>query len=428
MRRNIPAIVDEPFSLASSNYKERLQLRINAIESSGLTFGVQNTWEKVNRALLDDFHYYLAVQRKSDILSGKAKELAGSSADPEQKARAIFAYIRNAIHVAGYTDIYTEPEVDKIMQTHSASPSEINFLLVALLRNAGLEAYPVLITTSDERRALPDVPDVNQFSKTICEVTYNKSRHYLDASGRNNSFDILPAEDCNGHARVVTPSGGRDATLEASDVKEKSFLTVKTESADPSNYILNVSYQFGQQAAIKYRDEWQDDTSAIRQFVKATIARLGVDASLVNYRLSGLGNPDTGLALSYSIKLDWATAATAYVNPHFLSAFRDNPFKAKARILPVSMPYTLDDYYVMMLQLPTGYKADEVPKSNIVTLPGGDYNKYMVAVDNATNTIQLSSRIHLQQTWTPTDGYSDLKQFFDKIIESQQSTYVLKKL
>ena len=47
---------------------------------------------------------------------------------------------------------------------------------------------------------------------------------------------------------------------------------------------------------------------------------------------------------------------------------KKNPFTAAERFYPVEMSYTVDDIYSLSMDIPKGYKVDEMPKSARVML------------------------------------------------------------
>ena len=203
--------------------------------------------------LIESFSFYQPLIRRHASLMEKVQELTAGVSDPALKARRIYAYIRNVMHAQGFTDIYIGTDMETLLEKQNASPSEINLLLTTMLRYAQLDAYPVLITDRSERSALNSFPDVNQFSKTICELNIGNQQYYLDASGKNNAFGILPASACNGYARVVASPKGRELSFDPASLKERQLVTVTTESADPQNYVVRIACQYGNEAAAKQR-------------------------------------------------------------------------------------------------------------------------------------------------------------------------------
>src|ERR1700759_2827427 len=49
-------------------------------------------------------------------------------------------------------------------------------------------------------------------------------------------------------------------------------------------------------------------------------------------------------------------------------AYKENPFSAEERYYPVEIPYCINETYILNMEVPTGYKVDELPKSARVSL------------------------------------------------------------
>jgi hypothetical protein len=179
--------------------------------------------------------------------------------------------------------------------------------------------------------------------------------------------------------------------------------------------------------AARQRKAWKSDSVSARKYIMASISKLGMDARLQDFVVSGLDNPDTSLVLRYAIRINWPAQGTVYFNPHFFSYFSENPFKTAERSLPIALPSALDLYYNVQLRLPAGYQLEDASKPAVVTLNEVNHYKYLFEYDEKLGALKLSTRIHMEHTWYPAEQYGIVKQFFDKIIESQQKTYVFRK-
>jgi hypothetical protein len=330
------------------------------------------------------------------------------------------------MHAEGYTSIWIGTDMEKLLENKSASPSEINLLLTTMLRYAGLEAEPLIISTRDHRPAVGDFPDINQFNHTICYLKLDGKPLYLDASSPTTPFGHLPYNDYNGYARVVSEKGS-SLILDASKLADRSLVTIKTEKPDVNDYIMKVSYTFGSLEAKERRDIWIRDTSSLKGMVLSMVNNAGMDAGLIEYKLSGLGNPDTSLSLSFNMRLIWTAEGKSYFNPHFVSALARNPFSAAKRVLPIELPAAQDAYANIDIRLPEGYRLIDGPQPRIVNVNTADYFKYLVAYDEPNHSLQVSSRIHTERTWYPPGEYDLVKRFYEKIIAQQQATYVFSK-
>jgi len=91
------------------------------------------------------------------------------------------------------------------------------------------------------------------------------------------------------------------------------------------------------------------------------------------------------------------------------------------------MPYSLDEIYALRLEIPKGYKVDELPKSNRVNLADNmGYFEYLTG--NEDGMVQLRTRIKINKAFFQPEDYEMLRAFFDLIVKKQTEQIVFKKL
>jgi transglutaminase-like putative cysteine protease len=154
--------------------------------------------------------------------------IAGAQTDMD-KIKAVFYHVSKNIRYMGLT-----PEKDRPgFEPHDVSLTfgkeygvcrDKAALLVAMLREAGLPAYPVLISVGVKRD--PDVPDPD-FNHAIVGVELAKGNYLLMDPTDENTRDLLPSHDCNQSYLICRPEGEK---LLISPVKppEQNLMRVRT--------------------------------------------------------------------------------------------------------------------------------------------------------------------------------------------------------
>ncbi|MBU8920477.1 MAG: DUF3857 domain-containing protein [Bacteroidales bacterium] len=141
------------------------------------------------------------------------RDLALNGLSERDRARKIYCYVSNSVrYVAIYLGLGG-------FQPHSAEETAENLygdckdqatLLTVLLREAGIEAYPVLVRTRDLGR-LPDIsPYPGYFNHAITAVVINGEIIYLDPTCSVCSFGVLPSTLQGSDALMV---GGSDKSI-----------------------------------------------------------------------------------------------------------------------------------------------------------------------------------------------------------------------
>ncbi len=428
VRKNVPAFSDEPYLSNENNYRERMHVRLTGIHDLG-DEGILNTWGKINEALVKNYHFYRAFPESNAPVKEKARELAGNDTSDLSIARKIFKFVRDSITVSGNLTIFTRKDIVKVLNDRTGSPAEANFLLMGLLRQAGLSCSPVILATKDNAMPNPLQPDLGKYDHTICELRISGEKYYLDASEKYNPFGRLPTYCLNGYARVIDKNKKDTCgiVLAPEMAKEKALYSVATTNSALNDYTLNYKFYYSDAVSIEKRTDWNKDTAEVKQYILAMLKDITMDTKLVQYKVLNLNDPEKQLILDFSIKLKWPDSGPVYLNPYAVKLFEREPFKNPKRKYPVEFPATENITYTFSLRLPDGYAVDEVPKSAVIEIDGANQYKNMIDYNKETNTLDIHSRLQLQRLYFPVSDYAMLKEFFQKMGDEQQSTVVIKK-
>ncbi len=162
------------------------------------------------------------MKKTNDILTAKAKT-------DMDKITAIFYYVSKNIRYMGLTPEKDRPgfephDVKLTFEKNYGVCRDKAALLVAMLREAGLNAYPVLINVGTKRDA--EVPDPG-FNHAIVGVELEKENYILMDPTDENTRDLLPATDRNQSYLVCRPEGD---TLRTSPVEspERHLMRIHT--------------------------------------------------------------------------------------------------------------------------------------------------------------------------------------------------------
>jgi hypothetical protein len=111
----------------------------------------------------------------------------------------------------------------------------------------------------------------------------------------------------------------------------------------------------------------------------------------------------------------------------FGEGYKENPFKSAQRFYPVEMPYTLDETYLLQLQVPEGYVVDELPQQIMVKLNENDDGLFEYRLSESNGTISLRSRLRIKRSLFMPDEYNMLREFFDLVVKKHNEQIVFKK-
>ena len=163
-----------------------------------------------------------------EMLQTVSNLIAGAQTDLE-KTKAVFYHVSKKIRYMGLTPEKDRPgfephDVKLTFDKKYGVCRDKAALLVAMLREAGLRAYPVLINVGTKRD--PDVPDPG-FNHAIVGVDMGKENYLLMDPTDENTRELLPSYDCDQSYLVCRPEGER---LLVSPVQppEENLMRVRT--------------------------------------------------------------------------------------------------------------------------------------------------------------------------------------------------------
>jgi hypothetical protein len=153
----------------------------------------------------------------------------------------------------------------------------------------------------------------------------------------------------------------------------------------------------------------------------------GADAEVSKLELDSLDRLEEAVTIRYDVELKTANEDILYINPMFGEAVKENPFKSATRQYPVEMPFAMDETYIFRMEIPQGYKIDELPKQIRLKMneEGDGMFEYLLSVDN--DVISLRSRIVLNRALYLPDEYELLREFYKMIAQKHNEQIVLKK-
>ena len=159
----------------------------------------------------------------------KVQELTAGAATDTDKVKALFYFVSNKIQYEGITPETNRPgfEPHDVYITFDKKYGVCRdkaALLVSMLRLAGLNAYPVLVSVGTRRDA--EVPGL-LFNHEIAGVELEKGQMVLMDPTDENTRELLPASDRNQSYLVARPDGD---TIRLSPIQppEENLLSITT--------------------------------------------------------------------------------------------------------------------------------------------------------------------------------------------------------
>jgi hypothetical protein len=425
---NIPALKnDEPFVSSVSNYRAGLKFELeqtNFISIGGDFNNYSNSWESVSKQIYKASSFGDQLNISSYYKKDLEKILENNISEID-KLLAIFQFVKNKVKWNEYYGIYAYNGVRKAYKERVGNVADINLILTAMLRSAGLNADPVLVST--RTNGVPLFPTIDGFNYVISAVKLATGGSVLlDATAPYCAPNILPRRALNWNGRKVTKDGNSSWIKLTSSEHALEENTVMVKITDDMTLEGLIRTKYDNLNALNYRNTNNHITEEnlipkLEEKYKFEIE----DYKVVNKKI--LGKPIARNIKFISEDLIEEINGKLYIEPILFLTTHKNPFKLEDRKFPVDFVSPWKDVNRVSIEIPEGYKVEFLPESFAISLPDNlGVFKYQVLQKggkiSTTSILQFNNAIILPQY------YAHLKDFYRQIVQKQSKKLVLVKI
>jgi hypothetical protein len=421
--KDIPALKVEAHTSALKNHISRIEFQLASIRDPFVPRSFMSTWVNVSKELMERENFGLPLRKDNGWLNDALDEAAKGATELE-KARNIYAWVRDNILCTDHSALYLEQTLRNVMKNRRGSVAEINLLLTALLLKADIKADPVLLSTRSHGYTHEIYPLMDRFNYVITAATIGDKTYFLDASDPRMGFGHLSTQCYNGHARVINEYA-TPIDLNPETIKETSSTTVFIINDEKDNIVGNLQQTPGYYQSYAVRDNiMEKGKDAHWKDVQKTI---GTEIEISNMKIDSLDKYDEPVTISFDFKLNSEKEDIIYFNPMFGEGVKENPFVSAQRFYPVEMSFASDQIYNLQMEVPKGYVVDELPKQTIVKFNEEGDAQFEYRISESGGRISLRSRLVIKRTWFAPDEYEILREFFNLIVKKHNEQIVFKK-
>ena len=424
--KDVPALKEEPYINNLENYRgsiqqelERVRLPDQPVKDYSLT------WEGVATTIFKEDSFGKQLNQGS-LFTDDLNKLLLNVEDKKEKLDLIFTYVKNRMNWNEINSCYTEKGVEKAYKDQTGNVAEINFILINMLRAAGIEANPVLVSTI--QNGIPVYPTRTGFNYVIVAAEIDGKKSLLDASHKLTAPNILPLNVLNWNGRLIKKDGtSEEIQLDpAQQSREICSLIVKINPDGKMNGQARV--QRTDYDAYSFREE--NNTKMEDAYLEKLENRLG-GLQISNYAIE---NQKSNLDQSVIETFSFASSNRSdiidgkiFINPLLFFTQSKNPFNQEKRQMPVYFGYKNIEKFNLNIEIPEGYTVESLPKPFRIS----SEDKLMSFILNfsvSENKIQIVSQKEINSSIFAAEDYGMIKEFFQKMVVSQNEKIILKKI
>jgi hypothetical protein len=389
--------------------------------------GSFESWDDVAR-----WYRSLAAGRYELPPEGKEKVhelLIGAEGDYE-KIQRLYAFLQDYTrYVAIYLDIggWQPHTTESIFVNKYGDCKDLSTLMIAMLNEAGISAYPALTPTRDEHFLIKEFPS-NQFNHVITFVPLPHDTLWLECTADYVPAGELPAMSEGCDVLVVKEKGGeilRTSRSRAEDNRIKARLS--------SNGILRLSgaiHGCGNQAdwlrgGLVYSENHEKEDWLRNRIIGRNVPKMTLENYTTENVTEDCHQPLTIRFEGSVTNFATVSARRLFVNPNVLNQkSRRSVPEDDERKYPVFYHYAYLDIDSVEIELPLGYTIEGAPPPQDIQTAFGHYQ-----TDYSLEGKVLKYRrlYRLDKNIIPPAQYEAYRNFIREVSKNDNTSFVFKK-
>lgn len=421
---HVPALKKEGYVSNIENYRSTFKFEITSIRAPNYSENLARTWEDVAKIIYKNTSFGYQLARTNYFESDLDAQLEGIS-DAEKKITTVQEFVKKKVKWNKRRGVLAYSGVRKAYKEGVGNVADVNLILVAMLRHAGLDAQPVLVSTRDN--GIPLYPTLEGFNYVIAAVKLDEDYMLLDATETYSLPNVLPKRVLNWDGRIITKEGN-SFRINLMPTKTSLFgVFMNATVNDDGSVEGKLKQRYTNQNSLKLRSEYYatDKDAYLEQL---ELKNKGIEISGHELRDDDdLSKPVTQYYDFFREDMVGSSSGKLYLVPMLHLATYQNPFKTEKREYPVYFAFPWVERYIINIKIPDGYEVGFLPESTSISLPNGlGAFKYDISVN--LNTLILNTSVNINSSVIDHAMYPELKEFFKNIVEKQTEQVVLKKI
>lgn len=422
---NVPALKDEAYVNNVDNYSASVFHSLASTKfPNTLVELFATSWEAIVKKIYDspDFGDEL---KKSNYFEDDLNTVLAGITNKNDKMVAVFQFVKDRMNWNNYTGYSCNDGVKTAYKQKTGNTAEINLMLTAMLRSAGFQARPVLISTRANGIAV--FPNQSAYNYVIVAVEDNNNIVLLDATDKYALPNQIPFRALNWFGRLVREDGS------------STTIDLMPRMISKENVAMNYSvYQSGAVKGV-IRKQYSDYNAQVfrNKYVGIKedqyLEKLENDLNKIeisDYVRANAGDVYQPVQETFSFTGgDFCDVVgdKIYIAPMLFLVSNKNPFNQEKREYPVDFGFPFQDKYAINIEIPEGYEVESIPAvANLQTQQNICSFKYNIQVTG--NKIQLVVIQDIHNSIVNPVDYPALQESFKKMTEKQNEKIVLKKI
>ncbi len=422
----VPALRDEPYMTCEDDYTQRVEPDLVAITLNGRRKVLSRTWESVIENLMNDEDFGQQLTKNIPRV-GALEDSLKPVADPYHRMNIIYSYVRDNMHWNGYSNIWALDGVKAAWKNKKGTSGEINLILINLLKSAGLNAYPVLVSTRSNGRINLSTPSWHQFDEVLALVVINNRNYVLDATDIYNSPRLIPWEINYSEGLVIekveTSKWGWKTLWDNEDMF-KDLILIQGNIDDQGIMTGEATIDSYDYSKVNRVEDLKDGKEKfVEKYFSSKNVAVHVDSSLIK-KVNSDSLPLTQ-KLWFNEKLS-SSGKYKYFSTNVFTGLEENLFTADRRFSDIffgaNQNYTIAESFF----IPDGYAFDELPKNVKMIMPDTSI-VFTRLITSQNDLVNMRITLEFRKPVFEASEYDSFREFCKKLYGMLNEQIVIKK-
>ena len=434
---NTPSLKDVDYVLNSNDFRlgVKFELESSRITYEGAVKYYSKSWDDIAKILRLNKDFGGQLNKKVKEYEDELDELKDLS--DQDKISKIYSLVQQNYTWNNKYYILSKDGIRSLLKEKVGNVAEINFLLINLLKQAGIEAWPVVTKRRVNGLLEKDSPSLIELDYVFAAADLNGEIIFLDATDKFISAGELPLRALNPNgillSKVATAAFGgkinKGILLSIENPNNKEINSYNSVSfSEDFDLKCNESVKYiGTEASRKRRN--LSSYNSEDEFIEKLEER-NTNYTIDSIRIINKEVSSKPLQINYAYTLNGNVDEIAdklYINALLGNGIESNPFVSEERQFPIYFNSKKKENYIISFKIPEGYEVDFLPETVNISIPNG-MGSYYFNLQAIGGMIQVQSTFSINAAVLSPQYFSPLKKLYDKAIEIGQQKIVLKKI
>lgn len=422
---NVPALKEESFVDNIQNYQSSLHHELEKTNfPDEKEKNYSKDWNGVAKTIYADKEFGKELEGGSYLLDDVKLVLKGIDSK-EERLTAIFKFVQDRMHWNNDNGYYTDKGVKQAYIARTGNVAEINFILISMLKLAGLNASPVLVSTKEH--GMPVFPNRTVFNYVIAAVDIDGKQILLDATHKYTTQNILPLNVLNWKGRLIRQEGISQEVELVPTKNSGKYYTLMLKLHKSGGIEGKYRSQLTDYEAYSFRNNYAEMNTD--NYLEKTENDLGIKIQGYNIDNKKTRFEDPIIqtfTFTGSNQCD-IVEDKMYVNPILFFTESHNPFVQDKREMAIYFGYPKSERYNVNFEIPEGYTVESIPQPLKIATKGKELT-FSINVVYEQNKVQILVSKEINVAIVSADFYESIKDFYQKMIDKQNEKIVLKRI